>query len=645
MSVFNQPRKRVIQAIILGMVVLIITRLFFLQIVEKKYAKLADANAVLRKVVYPSRGIIYDRKNKAILSNDVLYDLVVTPASAKNIDTAYLCKILNIDKEEFRKRIINAIVRNGRVRQSVFAALLPAEVFGQLQESMYLFQPGFELVPRQIRSYPYAAAANILGYIGEISPERLKDTAYSSYNSGDYLGLAGLERTYESVLMGTRGIQYLVKDNLNRPQGAYENGEFDSAAIAGKNLRLSLDIELQQFGEKLMKGKMGSIVAIDPQTGGILAMVSAPTFDPNLLTGSYRSTNSVLLNRDTTKPTFNRAIQATYPPGSTFKPMIALVGLDEGVITPSFGYPCGGAYYGCSRPIKCEHHDAGHAANLRLALSHSCNSYFSHVYRLSVDAAKFGGIRAGGLQKWSDYMNSFGFGHRIGVDVPSEARGIVPTPAFYDKMYRGSWNSCTSVFLGIGQGELTLTPLQMANAMCIVANRGAYYIPHFVQSIDNDDTHLLDKYKEKHVVAHISDTAYSAVIHGMTDVVESGTGRVAQIEGITIGGKTGTAENYGIVDGKRTKLKNHAAFVAFAPAENARIAVAVIVENSGFGARYAAPIASLMMEKYLKDSISTKRQALMKTVMETVTLDPAMVAKSKLDSLNNSAIIKKNGTK
>ncbi|SKA08443.1 peptidoglycan glycosyltransferase [Chitinophaga eiseniae] len=645
MSVFNQPRKRVIQAIILGMVVLIITRLFFLQIVEKKYAKLADANAVLRKVVYPSRGIIYDRKNKAILSNDVLYDLVVTPASVKAIDTAYLCKILNIDKEEFRKRIVNAIVRNGRVRQSVFAALLPAEVFGQLQESMYLFQPGFELVPRQIRSYPFSAAANILGYIGEISPERLKDSAYASYNSGDYLGLAGLERTYEAVLMGTRGIQYLVKDNLNRPQGAYENGEFDSAAIAGKNLRLSLDIELQQFGEKLMKGKMGSIVAIDPQTGGILAMVSAPTFDPNLLTGSYRSTNSVLLNRDTTKPTFNRAIQATYPPGSTFKPMIALVGLDEGVITPSFGYPCGGAYYGCSRPIKCEHHDAGHAANLRLALSHSCNSYFSHVYRLCVDAGKFGGIRSGGLQKWSDYMNSFGFGHRIGVDVPSEARGIVPTPAFYDKMYKGSWNSCTSVFLGIGQGELTLTPLQMANAMCIVANRGSYYIPHFVQSIDGDDAHLLDKYKEKHVVAHISDTAYSAVIHGMTDVVASGTGRVAQIEGISIGGKTGTAENYGIVDGKRTKLKNHAVFVAFAPAESARIAIAVIVENSGFGARYAAPIASLMMEKYLKDSISTKRQALMKTVMETVTLDPAMVAKSKLDSLNASALFKKNGTK
>ncbi|WP_143304580.1 penicillin-binding protein 2 [Chitinophaga vietnamensis] len=641
MSVYNQPRRRVIQLIILGMVIIIVSRLFFLQIVEKKYAKLADANAVLRKVIYPSRGIIYDRKGRSILGNDVLYDLVVTPRSVKNIDTAYLCNILKIDKEEFLKKMADAVRKNGPVRQSVFSALLPAEVFGQLQESMYLFQPGFELVPRQIRSYPYAAAANILGYIAEISPTMLKDSAYFSYNSGDYLGMTGLEKTYEQVLMGQRGIQYLVKDNLNRPQGPYENGEFDSAAIAGKNLRLSLDIDLQMLGEKLMKGKIGSIVAIDPQTGGILCMVSGPSFDPNLLTGSYRSANFSKLYVDTTKPLFNRAMQATYPPGSTFKPMIALVGLDEGVITPSFGYPCGGAYYGCSRPIKCEHHDAGHAANLRLALSHSCNSYFSHVYRLSVDAAKFGGIRVGGMQKWADYMNNFGFGHRVGVDIPSEAKGLVPDKKYYDVRYKGSWNSCTSVFLGIGQGELLLTPLQMANAMCIVSNRGSYYIPHFVQSIDNDDTRLLAKYKEKHVVANISDTAYSAVIHGMTDVVESGTGRVAQIEGITIGGKTGTAENYGIVNGKRTKLQNHALFVAFAPAEKPRIAISVIVENSGFGAKYAAPIASLMIEQFLKDSISSKRQPLLKTVMETVTIPEAMRAKSKLDSLNGSAIHKR----
>lgn len=621
----------------IGMILLIVARLFVLQVVEKKYAKLADANAVSRKVVYPSRGIIFDRKGKSILGNDAMYDLVVIPANAKNIDTAYLCQILNIDKEEYKKRMLNSIFKNGRVRQSVFAPLLPPEVFGRLQESMYLFQPGFELVQRQIRSYPYAAAASILGYIGEISPQLLDNEAYKAYQMGDYLGLTGLEKTYENVLMGQRGIQYLVKDNLNRPQGPYENGEFDSAAVAGKNLRLSLDIELQVLGESLMKNKIGSVVAIDPSTGGILAMVSSPTFDPNLLTGSYRSANFSRLYQDTTKPLFNRALQARYPPGSTFKPMIALVALDEGVITPSYGYPCGGAYHGCSRPIRCTHSGGGHAANLRLALANSCNSYFSHVYRLSVDAQKFGGIKIGGMQKWADYMHAFGFGHRIGVDIPGENGGLIPDTAFYNRRYKGSWNSCTSVFLGIGQGEVLLTPLQMANAMCIVANKGFYYIPHFVRSIDNDNTDLLAKYKEKHVVAHISDSAYQTVINGMTDVIERGTGRKAAIEGVRVGGKTGTAENKAIINGVLTAQKDHSMFVAFAPAENPKIAIAVVVENAGFGATYAAPIASLMMEKYLKDSIPAKRNPVVKFLLEANTIPPAMQQKSKLDSLNRKA--------
>lgn len=637
MSVYNQPRKRVIQAIMLGMVIMIITRLFFLQIVEKKYTKLADANAVLRKVVYPSRGIIFDRKGKSVLSNDALYDLVVTPSSVKNIDTNYLCDILRIDTAEFRKRIVTAIIKNGRVRQSVFAPLLPPEVFGRLQESMYLFQPGFELVQRQIRAYPFATAANILGYIGEVSPQMLEKPAYSAYQQGDYVGMTGLEKTYESVLMGQRGIQYLVKDNLNRPQGPYEKGEFDTAAVAGKNLRLSLDIALQGLGERLMRNKIGSVVAIDPKSGGILAMVSSPTYDPNLLTGSFRSANFSRLYLDTTKPLFNRAIQAMYPPGSTFKPMIALVALDEGVITPAFGYPCGGAYFGCNRPIKCTHSGGGHAANLRLALANSCNSYFSHIYRLSVDAGKFGGIKIGGMQKWADYMRSFGFGHRTGIDIPGEYGGLIPDSAYYNKRYKGSYNSCTSVFLGIGQGEVLLTPLQLANAMCIIANKGYYYIPHFVQSIDNDNTDLLTKYKEKHVVAHISDSAYNVVINGMTDVVERGTGRVAQIEGYRVGGKTGTAENYAIVNGVRTKMKDHSVFVAFAPADNPKIAIAVVVENAGFGATYAGPIASLMMEKYLNDTISAKRQPLIKRMLDANTIPEAMRAKSKLDSLNKKA--------
>jgi len=635
MSVYNQPRQRVVQMIILGMVILVVTRLFFLQVVEKKYSKLADANAVLRKVVYPSRGMIYDRNGQSVLRNDVMYDLVVTPASVKNIDTNYLCQILEIDREEFRKRIVTAIIKNGRVRTSVFAALLPPETFGKLQESMYLFQPGFELVQRQIRSYPYAAAANILGYIGEVSPQLLAKPAFSAYQMGDYLGMTGLEKTYESVLMGTRGIQYVVKDNLNRPQGPYERGEFDTSAIAGKNLRLSLDIDLQVLGERLMRNKIGSVVAIDPQTGGILAMVSSPTFDPNLLTGSYRARNFSKLFVDTTKPLFNRAIQGTYPPGSSMKPLMALVALDEGVITPGYGYACHGSYTTCGRTIGCEHAEAGHAANLRLAISHSCNSYFVNLYRLAVDSRKWGSVKEG-HQKWFEYMSAFGLGHRLGVDVPGEYAGYAIDTIGMNKRYNGLWNSCSELYVGMGQGAVSVTPLQMANAMCIIANKGYYYLPHFVQSIDNDQSNLLAKYKERHTVAHVSDTVYSSVIYGMEDVVEHGTGRIAQIENIVVCGKTGTAQNNAIVNGEVKKMKNHAFFVAFAPRDNPKIAIAVIVENSGFGGTYAAPIASLMMEKYLLDTISVKRKPLVKTMLDYNTIDPIVREKSKLDSLNGA---------
>lgn len=621
--------------IILGMVFLIIIRLFFLQVVEKKYSKLADANAVLRKVVYPSRGMIYDRNGRSVLRNDVMYDLVVTPASVKKIDTNYLCQILQIDIAEFKKRIVTAIIKNGRVRQSVFAPLLPPDMFGKLQESMYLFQPGFELAQRQIRSYPYSAASNILGYIGEVSPQMLVKPAFSAYQMGDYLGMTGLEKTYESVLMGQRGIQYLVKDNLNRPQGPYEKGEFDTAAIAGKNLRLSLDIDLQVLGERLMRNKIGSVVAIDPQTGGILAMVSSPTFDPNLLTGSYRTRNFSKLFVDTTKPLFNRATQATYPPGSAMKPLTALVALDEGVITPNFGFPCRGGYANCGRFIRCTHNNPGHAANLRLAIANSCNAYFVHLYRMEVDAAKFGGVRKG-HQKWYDYMTSFGLGHRLGVDIPGEYSGYAIDTVGMNKRYNGMWSSCSELYVGMGQGAVVVTPLQMANAMCIIANRGYYYLPHFVQSIDNDNTDLLAKYKQRHIVAHVSDTSYNSVVLGMEDVVERGTGRAAMIEGVIVCGKTGTAENNAIVNGVLKKLKDHSVFVAFAPRDNPKIAIAVIVENAGFGSTYAAPIASLMMEKYINDTISVKRKPVVKSMLEYNTIDPVVREKSKLDSLNGA---------
>ncbi|RPE14022.1 penicillin-binding protein 2 [Chitinophaga lutea] len=635
MSVYNQPRKRVIQLIVLGMVSLIVVRLFFLQVVETKYSKLADANAHLRKVIYPSRGIIYDRNGRAILRNEALYDLMVTPANVKKIDTAYLCEILRIDMEEFRKRITKAIIKEGRVRQSVFASLLPPDVYGKLQESMYMFQPGFELVLRPVRSYTYGVGASFLGYISEISPAMLADSLgrYSAYQQGDYIGMTGLERTYENILMGQRGIQYLVKDNLNRPQGSLENGEFDTVAIAGKNLRLSLDIELQVLGERMMQGKVGSIVAIDPATGGILAMVSGPTFDPNLLAGSYRAQNFNKLYQDTTSPLYNRAIQAMYPPGSTFKPITGLIALDEGVITPAFGYPCHGGYAQCGRFIKCTHSNPGHAANMRTAMANSCNAYFMHLYRLSVDNNKWGGTMKG-QAKWVEYLNAMGFGERLGVDIPSEVRGIVPDTARMNYRYRGLWNSCSEVYVGMGQGLLGVTPLQLANAMAIIANRGHYYLPHFVQSIDNDNSDLLKKYKEKHSVAHISDEAFNSVVLGMEDVVTKGTARGAQIEGVAVCGKTGTAENKARINGKIEKLKDHSLFVGFAPRDNPKIAIAVIVENAGFGSTYAVPIASILMEKYLTDTISAKRRPILQKMMETVTMSNEMRAKSKLDSLN-----------
>jgi penicillin-binding protein 2 len=447
--------------------------------------------------------------------------------------------------------------------------------------------------------------------------------------------MTGLEKTYEHVLMGQRGIQYIVKDNLNRPQGSYEKGEFDSTAIAGKNLRLSLDIELQVLGERLMHNKMGSIVAIDPQTGGILAMVSSPTFNPNLLTGSYRARNFNKLFADTTKPLFNRAIQGTYAPGSSMKPLTALVALDEGIITPDFGYPCHGAYLACGRRIACEHSEAGHAANLRLAISHSCNAYFVNLYRMEVDANKWGGVK-NGHQKWYEYMSAFGLGHRLGIDIPGEYPGYAIDTAGMNKRYRGQWNSCTELFVGMGQGAVSVTPLQMANAMCIIANRGYYYVPHFVHKIDNDSSGLLMKYQTRHTVAHVTDTSYKSVIYGMEDVVESGTGRNAQVEGEIVCGKTGTAENNAIVDGVLKKMKSNAFFVAFAPRDNPKIAIAVLVENSGYGGTFAAPIAGLLIEKYLHDTISLKKKPVVKTMLEYNTLDPIVQAKSRLDSLNGA---------
>jgi penicillin-binding protein 2 len=617
MSVYNQSRKNIILLIFIVVLTLIGFRLFFLQVVEKKYRLLATEQAVQRKIVYPTRGIIYDRNGKAVVNNDALYDLTVVPAEVKPMDTAYFCELLGIDTADFARRMHRAIVRNGRVRPTVFAPLLSQEIYGRLQENIYQF-PGFDLVERPVRNYPYHCGGTIWGLISEADSNIIKRSNYF-YHAGDFVGITGLERTYEPILMGQRGIHYVVRDVHNRVMGSYENGKYDTAAISGKSLRLALDIDLQVLGEKLMQNKVGSIVAIDPQTGGILAMVSSPGFDPNTLTGSDRGNNYVKMLRDPRKPLFNRAIQAMYPPGSTFKPLDALVALDEGVITPAYGINCVGYYYGCGRVLHCTEHWAGHSKDLETAIAWSCNSYFFDVFRKIIDHTH---NVVQGLTRWKQYMNNFGLGHRLGIDIPGESTGYIPDTTHYDKIFgEGHWNSCTIVSCGIGQGEVLETPLQMANGVCLIANHGYYYTPHFVNTIDGD-TSLLAPFHQKHVATHIPESMFQTVIAGMAQVVEHGTGAAVRIPGIEMCGKTGTAQN--------PHGRDHSLFEAFAPRNNPRIAIAVVVENAGFGATYAAPIASLMIEKYLNDSIAAgPRTALMQRMEDASILPQYMVDEMK----------------
>jgi penicillin-binding protein 2 len=603
MSVNNQARSRVVQLIFVAVFLIIVGQLLNLQIFSSKYRLEAENNARYRKVIYPDRGIVYDRKKRAVLENTIMYDLIVTPSEIKGTDTATLCNILGIDTAEFKKRIVEVIIKNGRVRPSIFEALLSPQVFARLNENIYKL-PGFILQERPVRSYPYDAAAHILGYLGEVDTSFLRRHAGEGYEMGDYAGLTGLERTYEKVLMGQRGIQYYIRDNKSRLQGKYENGDFDTVAVAGRNLYTSLDVEVQLLAEKLLQNKIGSAVAINPKTGGIIAMASTPGYKPSELTGSERRKNYGRLALDTARPLLNRAIKGQYPPGSTFKPLGGLVALDERLITPSFGYGCAGVYWACGfgKP-KCTHKNPGHARDLRTALANSCNSYFTQVFRMAIDNPRLGSTQAGYL-KWKEYMNAFGLGVRLGIDLPSEDAGNIPDTSRYNKDFAGPrWNSCNILTLGIGQDRMLATPLQLANMMAVIANKGYYYTPHVVDSIEDEtveDTVYMSRFRKKHAVTNISDADYEAVHLGMQDVTEYGTAVGARITGIDICAKTGTAQN--------PHGEEHSIFVAFAPRQDPKIAIAVIVENAGFGSTWAAPIASLMMEKYLKDSISIEKQ-------------------------------------
>ena len=622
MSVFNQSRKNVIRLIFSAAFFVILLQLINLQIFSSKYRRLAQENAILRKVVYPSRGIIFDRKGKAILDNTTMYDLMVTPSQLKGVDTFSLCRILDIDTAEFHQRIITAIIKNTRNHPSVFSPLLSADKYAKLNENLYKFQPAFFLQERPVRLYPFGAAANILGYLGEVDSNFLKHHNTEGYQMGDYAGMTGLERTYEKVLMGERGIQYILKDNLNRPKGPYENGSYDTSAIAGKHLYTSIDVELQELGEKLMKNKIGSIVAVDPKTGGVLALVSAPTYNPNLLTGSERRKHFNELYRDPALPLLNRAVNATYSPGSTFKTLQALIGLHEGVITTQFKVACSGAFYGCGggKPMKCL--DKG-VFDLQNAITISDNTYFATVMQRVITNPKYPN-QDSSLAVWNRYMTAFGLGHKLGIDIPTEKKGNIPSPAYFDKIYgKGRWNYCNFRSVSIGQGEVDVTPVQVANEMAYIANKGWYKIPHLVDSIEGGDKFgLLEKYKIKNEPTDIPDTVFEVVHNGMEGVVERGTGVGAKVEGVTICGKTGTVENYY----KGVKQPNHSFFCGFAPRDNPKIAIMCVVENSGrFGGTFAAPIVGFMIEKYLKDSIAGEARKAQLEKMSSLNLIPPRI--------------------
>ena len=586
-----------------GMFLVIILQLANLQIFSDKYKIMAEDQGTSRKVIYPDRGIVYDRHSKAILQNMTIYDLMIMPNKLKGIDTAGLCRILEMDTAQFAKKVVEVIVKNGRSRPSVFDALLSDEKMAMLNEAMYRFAPGFYLQERPVRSYPIDAAGNILGYLSEVDSGFLKRHSGEGYQIGDYAGKTGMERTYEKVLMGQRGIQYWKRDNKNRLTEPLEKGKYDTAAVAGNNMHLALDIELQALGEKLMANKLGAIVAVDPKTGGILAMVSSPTFNPKLLTGATRKKQIAELLLNPALPLYNRTVSAIYSPGSTFKTLQALIGLHEGVIDTKTRFTCTGAFYGCggAHPMRCL--DIG-TFDLRSAITISDNTYFANVMQRVINNPKYPNTDSS-LAVWDRYMYAFGLGHKLGVDVPSEKAGNIPTPAHFDKIYgRGHWNYCTFRSVSIGQGEVNVTPIQVANEMAFLANKGWYKIPHLVDSIEGGDKFsLLTKFQQQHNTTDIPDSVFEAVHDGMLGVVERGTGVGAKVPGIDICGKTGTVENYiGLI-----KQPNHGFFCGFAPRDNPKIAIMCVVENSGrFGGTYAAPIVGFLIEKYLKDSITDK---------------------------------------
>jgi penicillin-binding protein 2 len=583
-------RKYVIMALIVLASFGLLIRLFIIQVVTDSYRMSADNNVLRYVTQYPARGLIYDRNGKLIVFNQAAYDLMVVPVQTSKIDTADFCNLLGITKEQFRDKM-NAAVKFSRRAPSVFLKQVSDETYARLQERMFMY-PGFYVQPRTLRKYSLPVAAHILGYVSEVDEGIIKKDPY--YKPGDYIGKSGIEEAYEKDLRGKRGVKIFLVDVFSRIKGSYADGRMDTIAVQGSDITSSIDLVLQEYGELLMKNKRGSIVAIEPKTGEVLALVSSPNFDPGLLVGRMRSENYTKLYSDTiVQPLFNRALMASYPPGSTFKPINGLIGLQEKVISAETSFGCENGYLF----VRCHSHSS--PLNLEEAIMNSCNSYFCQTFRRVLENPQYHSVSEA-YNKWKGYLNEFGFGNKLGTDFVNELTGFVPATGYFDRFHgKNKWKALTVISMAIGQGEIGTTPLQMANMTAAIANRGYYYIPHVVKSVGTDHT-IDERFKTKNLI-HIDSVNFETIILGMKDAVNGGAGATATIAALTniiVCGKTGTAQNPHVDD--------HSVFIAFAPKDDPRIAIAVYVENAGFGSTYAAPVASLMIEKYIKGEITNK---------------------------------------
>lgn len=586
-------RKYVIGGLMVLVVLIYILRLFSLQILDDSYQDKADSNAYLKQIEFPARGLIKDRNGKILVFNKPSYDVMMVVREMKQFDTLGFCTLLNISQEEFDIRMKDLKKRVGysSYTPQPFMTQLPPEDYGVLQEQLFRF-PGVYMQMRTIRNYNYSAAALLLGSVGEVNRKMIEKDEF--YVLGDYAGQNGVEQTYENVLRGKKGVEVFLRDAHGRIQGKLDDGAHDIQSKAGQNLTLSIDIDLQIYGERLMENKVGSIVAIDPKTGEILAQVSSPTYDPAILSGRKRSENYEKLLKNPLKPLLDRPVMAYYPPGSTFKVANALIFEQEGIITPNTYVSCHLGYHVGRFSVGCHAHYS--PLNLVQSVQHSCNAYYCASFRTMMDHKKYKNI-SDAFETWKNHIVSLGFGYKLGADVPNEKRGYIPNSGVYDKLYgKNRWKSLMIVSNSIGQGEILTTPLQIANLAAIVANRGYYVVPHLVKEIEGGEIDSIYRTKK---ITTIDPKHFAPIVEGMDLVMRAGTGWYSRIDSVAVCGKTGTAEN--------PHGEDHSLFMAFAPKDDPKIAICVVVENSGFGATWAAPIASLMIEKYLKGYIAPRR--------------------------------------